>query len=87
MNGLQRTLGVFFCIIYLVKGNVIVETKSGKVAGVEVSSILKNEKFYSFFSIPYAEPPVGNLRFMVSDFNVLQSYVNILELIHSKFVR
>ncbi|XP_063830754.1 juvenile hormone esterase-like [Ostrinia nubilalis] len=57
MYGLPHVIGVLFCAIYFVNGDVIVETKSGKVAGVEVQSILPNEKFFSFFSIPYAEPP------------------------------
>ncbi|XP_023953641.2 esterase E4-like [Bicyclus anynana] len=44
-------------------GNVIVETKSGKVSGLEVKSIFPDEKHYAFLSIPYALPPIGNLRF------------------------
>lgn len=66
MNGYKILSVILFCLISLVKCNEIVETQSGKVAGVQIPSILKNEKFYSFYSIPYGEPPVGNLRFMVS---------------------
>ncbi|XP_049876606.1 juvenile hormone esterase-like [Pectinophora gossypiella] len=47
-----------------IRGNVIVNTSSGQVEGVELSSIIQNEKYYSFMGIPYAEPPVGPLRFM-----------------------
>ncbi|CAG9795648.1 unnamed protein product [Diatraea saccharalis] len=56
--------GVIVYLLTLVHGELIVETSTGKVRGVEVSSIIKNEKFYSFFSIPYAEPPTGANRFM-----------------------
>lgn len=56
---------VVFYNINTVIGDVIVETKSGKVAGIEVKSIIGNEKYISFLSIPYAEPPIGNLRFKV----------------------
>lgn len=63
--GALKTASAILFLVYLAKGDVIVETKSGKVAGVEVDSILKDEKYYSFLSIPYAEPPVGSLRFMV----------------------
>ncbi|XP_041985046.1 uncharacterized protein LOC121737433 [Aricia agestis] len=44
-------------------GEVIVETDSGKVAGKEIASVIENEKYYSFLGIPYALPPVGDLRF------------------------
>lgn len=54
-----------FCNINIVLGDVIVETKSGKVAGKEVKSTIGNEKYISFLSIPYAEPPIGPLRFKV----------------------
>ncbi|XP_026763417.2 uncharacterized protein LOC113521939 [Galleria mellonella] len=55
-----------FCItsLNICYGDVIVETNSGKINGVEVKSIIENEKYYSFMGIPYAEPPIGDLRFM-----------------------
>ncbi|XP_013187492.2 esterase E4 [Amyelois transitella] len=61
MTGYLIILG---CIVVIVNGDIIVETESGKIAGVEVKSIINNEKYYSFMGIPYAEPPVGKLRFM-----------------------
>lgn len=42
----------------------IVETYNGKVQGF-VSKHFNGDKFYSFLGIPYAKPPVGNLRFKV----------------------
>ncbi|XP_023953779.2 esterase E4-like [Bicyclus anynana] len=51
-----------FCLSEAI-GNVIVETKSGKISGLEVKSIFPGEKYYSFLSIPYAEPSIGDLRF------------------------
>lgn len=56
--------GVF--LIKIINADVIVDTSLGKVEGVEVKSILKDEKYYSFMGIPYAKPPVGDLRFLVS---------------------
>ncbi|KAG6451700.1 hypothetical protein O3G_MSEX007299 [Manduca sexta] len=55
---------LFLSLCVVVKGNLIVDTSSGKVEGVEVPSIIKNEKYYSFMGIPYAQPPIGELRFM-----------------------
>lgn len=43
---------------------VIAETEYGKVRGVRKLSAL-NDNYYSFMGIPYATPPVGNLRFKV----------------------
>lgn len=60
-------LVIFYCIT-ITYANVIVETKLGKVAGKRVDSIIPNEKYYSFLGIPYAEPPVGELRFKVRSF-------------------
>lgn len=62
----QVFLLLLLCIVSKVFGNAIVDTKSGKIEGKEINSIIKNKKYYSFFGIPYAEAPVGKLRFMVS---------------------
>ncbi|XP_069948909.1 carboxylic ester hydrolase isoform X3 [Cherax quadricarinatus] len=40
----------------------VVKTINGKVSGVKEQSI-GGKTFYSFHSIPYAQPPVGELRF------------------------
>lgn len=44
----------------------IIETKSGKIRGVRETTLIKNMDFYSFKGIPYAKPPIGELRFKVS---------------------
>lgn len=43
----------------------IVETTSGGVRGVRKTTLLKNVEYYSFKGIPYAKPPIGDLRFKV----------------------
>lgn len=45
--------------------NLIVKTDSGQVRGVALRTLLKNEEYIAYRGIPYAEPPVGNLRFKV----------------------
>lgn len=43
----------------------IVKTLNGQVRGVRKTTLLKEIPFYSFKGIPYAKPPVGDLRFKV----------------------
>lgn len=45
---------------------VIAETEYGKVRGIKTTSCL-NTSFNAFLGIPYAAPPVGELRFKVGD--------------------
>lgn len=44
--------------------SIVANTEQGNVLGNERVN-RKGESFYSFTSIPYAKPPVGDLRFMV----------------------
>lgn len=44
---------------------MIVEVKQGKLEGAEGKSVLSDEVYYSFLGIPYAKPPIGDLRFRV----------------------
>lgn len=45
--------------------NLLVNTKSGPVRGVEEKTFLHKKKYLSYKGIPYAKPPVGELRFRV----------------------
>lgn len=42
-----------------------IETEGGRVSGILEES-LKGREFYSFYGIPFAQPPVGKLRFKVT---------------------
>lgn len=44
---------------------VFTETKCGKVKGIKKISDL-NTSYNAFYGIPYAKPPIGELRFKVS---------------------
>lgn len=46
----------------------LVKIPQGTLLGREFISDLNGSVFYAFLGIPYAKPPVGNLRFMVSRF-------------------
>lgn len=43
----------------------IVHVNEGKLKG-NVATTVKDVQYYSFKGIPYAKPPVGELRFAVS---------------------
>lgn len=49
--------------------NPIVHTIYGPVRGYTESGI-KGRQYYAFKGIPYAKPPVGDLRFEVSSFPI-----------------
>lgn len=45
---------------------VLIETNSGSIQGIEKVSLL-GDKYFNFQKIPYAEPPIGKLRFRVTN--------------------
>jgi hypothetical protein len=57
-------LGIY-CLIavihYETRTTSLIKTKLGKVSGITVNRLGKSVNCY--FGIPYAEPPVGKLRF------------------------
>lgn len=59
----------------------IVTTKNGDIRGVRKSTLLENVDYYSFKGIPYAEPPIGELRFKVY-YSLLTGY----RLLHFFFI-
>lgn len=46
----------------------VIETNDGSVRGLRKTTFLKKVDFYSFKGIPFAKPPIGDLRFKVSLF-------------------
>ena len=42
----------------------LADTENGVISGIMEKSV-KGREFYSFYGIPYARPPIGNLRFKV----------------------
>ncbi|XP_014217874.1 venom carboxylesterase-6-like, partial [Copidosoma floridanum] len=61
-------LSIFTILIFplFAKGQLllpVVQTNSGKVAGQYMKTVLGNMTYKSFRGIPYAEPPLGELRF------------------------
>ena len=53
---------------------LIVETAQGKVQGRAFKSVLNDTEHYGFLGIPYAKPPVRELRFQVSTY-FLSTYI------------
>ena len=45
--------------------NKIIQTKNGKIRGQKMLTALEEIEYYSFKGIPFAQPPIGNLRFKV----------------------
>lgn len=64
---------ITFCFINILLFNNIVlcdirvvETTHGKVLGKKIKTLLNGDSYYGFMGIPYAKPPVNELRFLVS---------------------
>lgn len=47
------------------EGGTVVQVSQGKLMGLKLKSVYQRTPYYSFQGIPFAEPPVGELRFMV----------------------
>lgn len=60
------------CYRYYHREQVTVKTKSGIVKGFKIASHY-NYRYFNFLGIPYAKPPIGDLRFKVCI--RIQSYV------------
>lgn len=42
-----------------------VETTNGRIRGIKNVTFLKSAPYYAYKGIPYAKPPIGDLRFKV----------------------
>ena len=43
----------------------IIQTEGGQVRGKKLVTAIEAIEYYSFKGIPFAQPPIGNLRFKV----------------------
>ena len=46
-----------------------VDTEDGRVSGIVEASV-KGRQLYSFYGIPFSQPPLGKLRFKVHSFTL-----------------
>lgn len=46
--------------------DLVVQTEHGKLQGRAYESVLTKTEYYAFLGVPYARPPLGELRFQVS---------------------
>ena len=59
------------------KEDVVVQLQNGELRGTHLTS-RNNKTFYAFMGIPYAEPPVGELRFKVRDKVTFHSNIHFI---------
>lgn len=57
---------LFISVNVVSSATVRVKTDNGDVEGTVAKSLFAKRNFYSFKGIPYAKPPVGELRFKVN---------------------
>lgn len=74
----MQTLVVSFAFLYLLVlencSAITVKTKSGEIEGKDSKSLFDKRPFHSFRGIPYAKPPIGDLRFKVSETKISLSW-------------
>lgn len=58
---------------YWNRDEIEVKTKSGLVKGYRISSSF-NYRYFNFIGIPYAKPPIGELRFKVCILSIKYIY-------------
>lgn len=68
-----RALAAFslfnYCIVSTFCDDIgMVNIQQGRLMGKVFDTVSKSATFYAFKGIPYAQPPVGALKFMVSFF-------------------
>lgn len=63
----MKLFGIFIIFVNLVNSATIrVRTEYGDVEGITAKSIFGKRNYYSFKGIPYAKPPIDDLRFKVN---------------------
>lgn len=69
-NIINIFISLVLCVNLIVcKESPVVDTTHGPIVGKILRTLIKNEEYFGYMGIPYAAPPVGELRFMVSHFS------------------
>ena len=55
----------------------IVSVKEGKVRGIRTRSKYSGVEFYSFYGVPYGQPPINTLRFQVMHISYVHKNMKI----------
>lgn len=69
---LGLALSIDLCLVNQINGDadvVEVDIESGRVRGKRSLTLFREKPYYSFRGIPFAQPPVKDLRFKVSNRN------------------
>ena len=78
LGGATVTVLMVVLIVVAAKGNAaevpLVDIENGRVSGIMEKSV-KGREFYSFYGIPFAEPPVGKLRFKVRWYTIFLIFI------------
>lgn len=70
------------CRRYSHREEVTVRIKAGQVKGFKIASSY-NYQYYNFIGIPYAKPPIGELRFKVYMFFQIMENVQLFRCIRN----
>lgn len=71
MNQVKWNVVVLAILLDLVYCKLELETTNGKIKG-QILKSRDGRPFYSYTGIPYAKPPIGELRFKVYQYEITQ---------------
>lgn len=61
-----------------------VETHDGAVRGMRKYTLFHNVSYYAFMGIPYAQPPIHDLRFKVLAFEIYENFLFGLQIYRAR---
>lgn len=78
LRSILKYFTILFCVICTTKcQNPEVEIPQGRLSG-DTRTNFDGGNYYSFLSVPYGKPPIGELRFKVNIRYKYKSYSHIL---------
>lgn len=80
MWSIQLTLVLASLHFVIGQKTITINTKLGKIIGLERRTVIDDYPYYSFRRIPFTEPRIGEQRFDVSILNIISSFLKNMNL-------
>lgn len=84
MWSIQLTLVLASLHFVIGQKTITINTKLGKIIGLERRTVIDDYPYYSFRRIPFTEPRIGEQRFDVSILNINSSFLKNMNFMQTK---